>query len=293
LDLDLAERPEDAFTLFNIGWTLLDLGRNEEALAHLEHALRQTAPSSSTLRKLHHLLAITARSLGRADDALARCRAGLKAFPDDVELLLEEGQMLRDRGDLFGAEQSWLRLLDARRGQYFASEDAGLRGFRTRQLVAEIYRNQGRSLEAEIQWRAALVDEPAFEPAWQGLSELYLQHKRWSDLEYLLEKIEGQGASAARVGWLRARGQVQRKDFAAARRTLEKVIDADPKAPGPRVLLSQVLLQEGRDWRRAEQVLRDVLAIEPQHAETGHNLTVLLRRLGRDPNQGVGAAVVR
>ena len=27
LELDYAERAEDAFTLFNLGWTLLDLGR--------------------------------------------------------------------------------------------------------------------------------------------------------------------------------------------------------------------------------------------------------------------------
>jgi hypothetical protein len=42
-----------------------------------------------------------------------------------------------------------------------------------------------------------------------------------------------------------------------------------------------VLLQEGRDWAAAERALRDVLDIDPNHAETRHNLTVLQRRLGR------------
>jgi hypothetical protein len=56
----------------------------------------------------------------------------------------------------------------------------------------------------------------------------------------------------------------------------------DPKAPGPRVLFSQILLQEGRDWDAAERALRDVLSIDPDHAETKHNLNVLLRRLGRE-----------
>jgi GT2 family glycosyltransferase/tetratricopeptide (TPR) repeat protein len=282
LELDHAERPDDAFTLFNLGWTLLDLGRVEEALAHLEHALKQTNRSSSTLRKLYHLLAVACRTLQRPDDALARCREGLVMFPDDAELLCEEGLMHRDRGDLLEAERSWQRLLDGPRGQYFASEEVGLRGFRTRQLLAEIYRAQGRHSEAEVQWRAALAERHDFEPAWQGLAEQYLRQSRWSDLEYLLQKLEGQGVPWPRLGWMRARGQVQRKEHAAARQTLERVIAADPTALGPVVQLSQVLLAEGRDWQAAEAALRRVLELNPNHAETRHNLTLLLRRLGRE-----------
>jgi hypothetical protein len=60
------------------------------------------------------------------------------------------------------------------------------------------------------------------------------------------------------------------------------VIALDGQALGPRVLLSQVLLQEGRDWEAAERALRDVLSIDPHHAETKHNLSVLLRHLGRE-----------
>jgi GT2 family glycosyltransferase/tetratricopeptide (TPR) repeat protein len=282
LEMDFAERPEDGFTLFNLGWTLLDLGRAKEALAHLERALEQTRPSSSTLRKLYHLLALAHRHLGQREEALALCREGLGRFPLDAELLCEEGLLLRDRGDLRGAEKSWLGLLDARPGQYFASEEVGLRGFRTRQLLAEVYRAQDRRLEAEVQWRTALAERPDFEPAWVGLAELYLRHERWAELEYFLQTLEGQGMSAARVGWLRARGQVQRREIAVARRTLEGVLAQDPTALGPRVLLSQVLLQEGRDWAAAERALRDVLELEPNHAETRHNLRVLLRRLGRE-----------
>jgi tetratricopeptide (TPR) repeat protein len=282
LELDHAERPEDGFSLFNLGWTLLDLGRKEEAVQHLDRALERTSRSSSTLRKLYHLVAVAYRNVNRREEALAKCREGLRQFPDDAEILCEEGLMLRDQGDLVGAEQSWLRLLDARRGQYFASEEVGLRGYKTRQLLAEIYRAQERFIKAEVQWRAALAEAPVFEPAWQGLGELYLRQGRWTDLVYLLEKLEKQGVSPARLGWMRARGQVERKEFALARQTLERVVTQDPRALRPHVLLSQVLLQEGRDWAAAEQAMRKVLAIDPQHAETRHNLSVLLRRLGRE-----------
>jgi tetratricopeptide (TPR) repeat protein len=282
LDVTLHRGHAVRFTLFNLGWTLLDLGRTTEALTHLQGALEKTKPSSSTLRKLYHLLALACRHANRKDEALQMCREGLKSFPLDAELLCEQGLLQRDQEDFRSAEKSWLSLLDAQRGQYFASEEVGLRGFRTRQLLAEVYRAQERGLEAEVQWRAALAERVDFEPAWVGLAELYLRGERWPELEYFLQDLEERGLNPAKVGWMRARGQVQRGEVAAARRTLAGVVAHDPRALGPRVLLSQVLLQEGRDWAAAEQALRDVLEIDPNHAETGHNLRVLLRRLGRE-----------
>src|SRR5207244_4335413 len=148
---------------------------------------------------------------------------------------------------------SWLRLFEPRLGKYFASEEVGLRGYRSRQLLAEIYLKQERLAEAEIHWRAALDERLDFEPAWQGLAELYLRLARWSDLEELLGRLEAHDIAVAKIGWLRARAQVQRKDFAAARKTLVPVIAADAQALGPRVLLSQALLQQGRDWPAAEK----------------------------------------
>ena len=46
-------------------------------------------------------------------------------------------------------------------------------------------------------------------------------------------------------------------------------------------MLSQILLEEGRDWQASEQALREVLALAPDHKETQHNLAVLLRRQNR------------
>jgi tetratricopeptide (TPR) repeat protein len=281
LEMDYADRPQDGFTLFNLGWTLLDLGRTLEAAGHLRESLKWTSATSSTLRKLYHLIAVAERGLKRPAEALGVCRTGLENFPDDGELRFEEGMLRRDQQDLVGAEQSWLRLLDTPRGQYFASEEYGLRGFRTRHFLAEIYRAQERFVEAEVQWRAALKEHLDFEPVWMGLAELYLRQARGTDLEYLLGELEHAGVAPPKLGWLRARGPVQRKDYAGARRTLDAVLAQDAGALGPRVLLSQVLVQEGRDWEAGEHALREVLTVAPDHAETKHNLGILLRRLGR------------
>jgi glycosyltransferase involved in cell wall biosynthesis/Tfp pilus assembly protein PilF len=281
LEMDAGERSDDSFSLFNLGWTLLDMGRSAEALPHLQRSLETAASHSSILRKLYHLLGVCQRNLGKPEEALKICQKGLGLFPDDAEMLLEEGMMLRDKGDMAGAEQSWLKLFIPRQGNYFASEEVGLRGFKTRQLLTEIYARQERWLEAEVQCRAALAERPDFEPAWMGLAEICLRQGRHNDLEELLERVEPTGAPPAKLGWLRARSLAQRQEFARARQALDRTISLDPKAIGPRVLLSHVLLQEGKDWPAAERALRDILDLEPTNQEAQHNLQLLLRNRAR------------
>src|SRR5262249_32635606 len=73
---------------------------------------------------------------------------------------------------------------------------------------------------------------------------------------------------------VRSRVELARKDFGAARRRLEQAITDWPRQSELRVLLSHVLLQEGRDWVAARRALCDTLAVDPQHAESRHNLSV-------------------
>jgi hypothetical protein len=161
---------------------------------------------------------------------------------------------------------------------YFASVPTGLHGFTTRHLLAQLYRSQGLLGAAESQWQAALAEQPDFIDAWMGLANLCLDQRRWDELQEISVRLErdcGQGHEAA---VLRARGHLARKEFDSARRLLEETIACVPHWLWPRVLLSHVLLQEGRDWPAAEWALRDVLARAPDHAEARHNLDVLLQR---------------
>jgi hypothetical protein len=81
----------------------------------------------------------------------------------------------------------------------------------------------------------------------------------------------------------RARHCLAIREFAKARQTLEAIIVRVPKAVCPRVFLSHVLLQEGRDWSAAESTLRDILALDSDNAEAKSNLDVLLRQQRRQP----------
>src|SRR5438132_6400557 len=278
LEMDNTDRPDDSFTLFNLGWTLMDLGKMEEVLPRLKRSLERSSADSSIARKLYHLIAIAHRHFGQKDEALKVCREGLDRYPDDSELLFEEATLLLDAKDVDRAEGNLLKLVETRPGPYFGSVDEGMRGYKTRDFLARIYRDQGRLSEAEIQWRAAVAEKPTFLPAWLGLGELHLCHERWADVEQAAQNAETAAGAALEAAILRARAHQARKEFVPARRLLEHVIPRVPAALAPRVLLSHVLLQDGQDPLAAEKALHDVLELDPSNTEARHNLTVLSRK---------------
>jgi GT2 family glycosyltransferase/predicted Zn-dependent protease len=281
LQLDYADAPQDAFTLFNLGWTTLDLGRTEEAAGYLRRSLEASAADSSIMRKLYDLLCQAHRHLDRADDALSWCEQGMKLFPDDPELLLQKATLLRQRGDRDSARSCLWQLLENRPGQYFASVDAGLRGYKTRHLLAELYREDGRTSEAEVQWRHAVTEKPNFAAGWIGLGEMFLQEGRWAELDAIAGGLEREAGDAVDARILQARACFARKEYLLARTLLETVIARAPKLLAPRVLLTHVLLQQGQDRLAAEKALRAVLELDPAHKEAQHNLDLLLRHQGR------------
>jgi tetratricopeptide (TPR) repeat protein len=282
LHLENGDRPDDPFTLFNLGSVYQELGRHAEALPLLRRSLQRSHVRDSIVRKLYSLVVGCHRALGQPEQALAACQEGLGHCPEDPELLFVEGVLLRERGELDGAASCLERLLAGRPGDHFASVDAGLRGYKGRNNLAVVYRQQGRDAEALAQWRAALAERPDFLPSWLGLAEVQLCHSRWEEVEQIARQVEAlpQGA-AVEAALLRARVCLARKDYAPARALLEGAIRRAPQALGPRVLLSHALLQEGRDPAAAEQALRAILELDPQHPEARHNLALLLQERER------------
>jgi tetratricopeptide (TPR) repeat protein len=279
--LEDAEHPDDPFTLFNLGSVYAELGQPGKALSALRRSLERSDPRDSIVRKLYALLAQCHRQRGQPGEALADCQAGRSLYPDDPELLFSEGTLRHQLGDPAGAEDCLLRLLTAQEPAHFASVDTGLRGYKARHNLAVLYREQGRAAEAEAHWQAAVAERPDFLPAWVGLAELYLAQQRWPDVERAVGCLEEQPDGALEAAVLRARAHLARREFDPAREILRAAVAEHPGELWPRVILSHVLLQEGRDWDAAERALLDVLALAPEHAEARRNLAVLRRQLGR------------
>jgi tetratricopeptide (TPR) repeat protein len=191
-----------------------------------------------------------------------------------------QGGLLRELGDLVGAETCCLRILDLESAAGDAAQARRLRGTARHQLAGMLraYRRDGA---AEAQWRAALAEEPGLTAGWLGLGELFLEQRRWPELEQVLDVLGKSHAANGTAVLLRARAHLARRECAAARQVQEPLLAAALAALGPRVLWSHILLQEDQDPAAAEQALRDVLALDPDNAEAQHNLTVLRRQQGR------------
>jgi tetratricopeptide (TPR) repeat protein len=301
LKLDLAERPNDSFTLFNLGWAYADLSRCAEAIPLLERSLQHSNNADSITPKLYALLTQCHRRLGQHVEAWAVCHAGQSCCTEDFELLFLKGQLCYQRGDRAGARACWSQLLtgDSRSrllsplGRDKSLMDGVFNAVNTgvqRQLVqyqlAVLDREEGRFADAENHWRTILDDTASFHPARLGLAELYLQQERWPELETILAEL-GPNAHLDAV-MFRARMHLARKEFAPARHLLEDVLSQAPHAITASVFLSHVLLQSG-DEDAADQLLRRIVGMDPRQADSWRNLIVLYRRQNRLP-EAIAAA---
>src|SRR5262249_45343066 len=111
--------------------------------------------------------------------------------------------------------------------------------------------------------------------------ELSLGQRRWDDLEAAARGLEAARPGTEEAAVLRARGHLARQEFDAARGLLDGAGERAPQALHPRLVRAYAYLQGGRAGEAAERALRDVLAVDPGHAETRRNPALLLRRLGK------------
>lgn len=278
LEIEYAEQPDDPFTLFNLGRSYLDLDRVGDALPVLRASLSRSDPALSIVRKLHPLITQAHWLQGDRAAAEAACDEGLGRFPEDAELLYQKALLRREADDLVGAEDALLRLLRSKPGEYFDMLEAGLRGFKARHLLGAVYRDLKRDADAEGQYRAAVQEQPDFVPAALSLCDLLVTRKAFDEADRMALALARDPATAADAAVMSGRVALGRKRYREARAVVEAAAADHPGHLPLRVLLTHVLIEEGADWAAAEQALRAVLALDPEHKEAAHNLAVLLKQ---------------
>jgi glycosyltransferase involved in cell wall biosynthesis len=169
---ELAERPDDPFTLFNLGSIAIERAEWNEALGYLTRSLARSAPSDSIVRKLYALIARSYQMLRDYPAALASCAEGLSLDPKDAELWFRKAIVHRSSGDSAEAEQCWRRILTLSRPRKFASLDQGIYGHLTRRNLAALAAQRGDMEEAKVQWRAVLAECPEDREAMTRLGDL-------------------------------------------------------------------------------------------------------------------------
>ncbi len=201
------DAPSSAAGWAGLGDSLVSQKRWEEAVKALREACvhwRGGGADDGGGRQMFQQLARANLALGRRAEALAACRDGRAAFPDDAALCFLQGQSCQEMGDPAGAVQAWCELLEP--GRSWRGTDPGLTGFKTRYALGQVYAKQGKAAEAEKAWKQVMHEAPSNLAAPAALGQLYVDQKRWDDAEELARALERR--PDGRVYGARLRGQI-------------------------------------------------------------------------------------
>lgn len=283
LELDIQERPDHPFVLFNLGMTYTHTGDMEKAIAALSRCTIVSHPDESHLRKAYALLAGAFGQVGRREVAWAVCQTGRRLFPDDAELLFREGDYLAEMGDLPAAEQAYRQLLSSDREKYFSSFDRGIVGFRARQRLAEVLSKQGKHDEAAACCREVLSEQPGFLPAQLTLVDSLVAAGQGEEALAMSEAMIGEDPTRKDGYGLRARVLVGADRVDEARASLERAVAEHPRNEELFDELCAFLFQHG-PLDAAEHAIGTLAAQQPNDASVHHNLgTILLRQERFEP----------
>ncbi len=156
LEAELAERPDDPFVLFNLGFIAVERQDWQTALGYLHRSLRGSAPSDSIVRKLFALIARCHQTLGNLPAALGACAEGLRLDPDAAELHFRKAILHRTAGQPAEAEACWRRILTLKRPDRFCSVDQGIYGHLTLRNLAALAEGRRDHDEALRLWKMVL-----------------------------------------------------------------------------------------------------------------------------------------
>ena len=99
LTLDLHDRPNHAFVLFNLGMTYLYAAKEYEVAAqYLERCLANSNPEASIVHKAYAMWTSALMAQLEWEEALRVNEKGRSFYPDDPELLLQAGQLYQQVG---------------------------------------------------------------------------------------------------------------------------------------------------------------------------------------------------
>ena len=255
LRLDLEERPDHPFVLFNLGMTHHYSGEHAEAISWLRKSLDVAPSTDSHVRKAYALLAMSLRETNKPYEAYEAILQGLEAAPGDPELLFQAGALLTAQNRLEEAKQSYLQVLEASISEHFSSIDMGILGTKTYHNLGSLYQQTGGYQKAREWWLKALAASPRFTPSIQELFKAALQAGDLNIAQQLLQrvqKMEGTGEQWATMSAQYAEGLGGPPQ---AHQFLVTALQNDPANPALRMVFARRLLLEGRE-REAQEHLR-------------------------------------
>jgi tetratricopeptide (TPR) repeat protein len=307
LALELKERPNHPFVLFNVGMTRHYEGRHKEAVKWLKKCLRVVQPGEMIEAKTYFLLAVSQRELGDIEEALATVEKGLTVVPGDPELHFAAGQLLAALERCDEALKHYQEVLKADIGGKYSSIDMGILSYKTFINMGVANRSLGRFREAKECFLKAIESAPDFTPS---VFELFDTSLECGDLSTAIEMLkvieqrEGQDENWAKM-LLRYAGAASTRQSAIP--TLQDAIfRSQTPTIGARLVLARELLEGGQeakalpllgvlqsegvaeafflqgvydiqrgDFKGALKMMEKALALNPGHVQTREQVEIL------------------
>jgi GT2 family glycosyltransferase/tetratricopeptide (TPR) repeat protein len=270
LELELADNPDNTFTLFNMGMTLLDAGRPSDALNSLCRGLQLAASGDSHIRKLYALLVQAYSELDRRQTALWTCVQGLNVCRGDPELLFRKGVLEQSLGRLDCAESSFWSLIDRAKSQHFSSVDRGILGVKVWHNLAVLYEQQGKHDPAAAAWLSVLGYDRSNRIAWRGLLDALSFAKKLAKLEQLRKSLDDAVIPEDLAAIGHSRLLAQQGNISAAVNKLKTALDLHDSTELLNELCELTFTHDMLD--EAEQWLQKLVLRHPDNPSALHNL---------------------
>ena len=255
----------DAYDHYNLGITLKEQGRLDEALASYNQAIALKPDFAEAYNNLGNTL----KELGRLDEVLASFTKAITLKPDFAEAHHNLGNALKQLGRLDEAEVSYTRAIALR-------PDYAKAHFNLGRTLEEL----GRLEEALASYNQAIVAKPDYTEAHFNLG---ITLKKLGRLEEALASFDQ--AIALKPDYAKAYSNlgITLKELGILEEALasfKQAIALKPDFAEAHYNLGITLQDMGRQ-DKAESCYKKAIALEPDFAEAHYNLGNTLKELGR------------
>jgi tetratricopeptide (TPR) repeat protein len=199
------------------------------------------------------------------------CQKGLQLYPKDVELLFRRGIVAHRLQHLEEAAQAYEQVLASNEELHFASIDESIKGYKTHNNLALVYREMGRLLDAESQWRLAVEREPVYRQGWRSLGECLIQQMKFDAAVCLATELMAKETLHREGVLLRVRLSEAQGSLDDAMRHLNGLLCMRPWDKEALDIRCRILFCQG-NYAAAKAELLQLTILDPTNASAHQNL---------------------